>query len=268
MSYGSLWDRLVRGVRWSWVDARYRAALPADLDAAVMTLESRDRLHAKQGRSTARVVFHPDGRTRASPAIARPWRSTSSGISGCPGRPGWRPWSTRAGRHSPGGRRVGPPRTGQGAGVPVPEVVAAGERIGPWGGLQSYLMVAELTGLRGAERGPARAGGRARSPPRSPASSGGWSPRWPGSRAALHGPGCSTRTCTSATSTSTCERLQRRPARRPAGPDRPASAGRASVLARSLAVEGPGATPLLDRRAWPGSTTATSSGSGSTIAGM
>ncbi len=30
----------------------------------------------------------------------------------------------------------------------MPEVVAVGERIGPWGHLQSYLMVAELTGSR------------------------------------------------------------------------------------------------------------------------
>ena len=59
MRYGSLWERLVRGVRWSWIDPRYQSALPPDLDASVMTLDSRDRLHAKQGRSTARVVFHP-----------------------------------------------------------------------------------------------------------------------------------------------------------------------------------------------------------------
>jgi len=30
--------------------------------------------------------------------------------------------------------------------VPVPDAVAVGEAIGPWGGLCSYLMVAELTG--------------------------------------------------------------------------------------------------------------------------
>src|SRR5262249_56722554 len=32
-------------------------------------------------------------------------------------------------------------------GVPVPEVVAAGEFIGPRGGLQSFLAVEELTGM-------------------------------------------------------------------------------------------------------------------------
>ena len=73
MSYGSFWERLVHGVRWSWVDPRYRSALPADLDASVMTLESRDRLHAKQGRSTARVVFHPAaGPTSLDAARRRP----------------------------------------------------------------------------------------------------------------------------------------------------------------------------------------------------
>jgi heptose I phosphotransferase len=142
VSYGSLWDRLVRGVRWSWVDPRYGPALPADLDAAVMTLESRDRLHAKQGRSTARVIFHaaadPDAKGPLSVYLKRHFRQ---------------PWPARlaalfdpGGRHSPGAAEWAHLERARSLGVPVPDVVAAGERIGPWAGLQSYLMVAELAG--------------------------------------------------------------------------------------------------------------------------
>ena len=49
MSYGSLWQRWSRGVSWTWINEQYRARLPDDLDASVMTLDSRDRFHAKQG---------------------------------------------------------------------------------------------------------------------------------------------------------------------------------------------------------------------------
>ena len=109
MRYGSLWERLVRGVRWSWIDPRYRSALPPDLDASVMKLDSRDRLHAKQGRSTARVIFHP-----AEVIVDRTWGTTES--AGAQTRPvavylkrHFRlPWLARlaalfdpAGRHSP-----------------------------------------------------------------------------------------------------------------------------------------------------------------------
>jgi heptose I phosphotransferase len=142
LSFGSLWDRLVRGVRWSWVDPRYQPALPPDLDAAVMTLESRDRFHAKQGRSTARVVFPP----------------AASHVPGVPlavylKRHFRLPWPARlaalldpGGRHSPGAAEWAHLERARSLGVPVPEVVATGERIGPWAALQSYLMVAELTG--------------------------------------------------------------------------------------------------------------------------
>ncbi len=58
MIHGSFWDRLVRGTDWTWLDERHRDTLPVDLAARVMALESHDRYHAKQGRSTARVVFH------------------------------------------------------------------------------------------------------------------------------------------------------------------------------------------------------------------
>ena len=143
MSHGSLWDRLIRGVRWSWIDERYRSALPLDFDAKVMSLESRDRLHAKQGRSTARVVFHAaghDGRRPLSVYLKRhfqlPWTARLAALV----NPG--------GRHSPGAAEWAHLERARALGVPVPDVVAIGERIGPWANLQSYLVVAELTGCK------------------------------------------------------------------------------------------------------------------------
>lgn len=137
MSIKALWNRLTRGSRWSWIDDRYRDALPPDFDAAVMTIESRDRLHAKQGRSTARFVFH-QGERRVSVYLKRHFRL---------------PWPARMaatvnpdGRHSPGAAEWAHLERARALGVAVPEVVAVGERIGPWGGLQSYLAVAELPG--------------------------------------------------------------------------------------------------------------------------
>ena len=53
-----------------------------------------------------------------------------------------------AGRHSPGAAEWAHLERARELGVPVPDVVATGERIGPWASLQSYLMVAELTGFQ------------------------------------------------------------------------------------------------------------------------
>src|SRR5262249_48602237 len=112
-------------------------ALPRDLDERVMTLQTRDRLHVKQGRSTARVVF--DGPSGPVPVYLKrhyrlPWRSRLAALV-APG-----------GRHTPGAAAFAHPSRARALGLAVPEVVAAGERIGPWGRLQSYLIVAELTG--------------------------------------------------------------------------------------------------------------------------
>lgn len=145
MSYGSLWDRLVRGVRWTWIDERYRAALPDDLAENAMAIESRDRYHAKQGRATARVVFHPQ----------HPESSRAKSLSVYLKRHFTLPWPARlaaivnpGGSHTPGAAEWRHLERARSLGIPVPEVVAAGERIGPWGKLQSFLMVADLTGCR------------------------------------------------------------------------------------------------------------------------
>jgi heptose I phosphotransferase len=135
--HGTFWQRLVRGTGWTWLDERYRAALPRDLDRTVMTLESRDRHHAKQGRSTARVVFQ--GPSGPVPVYLK--------------RHDRLPWPARLaalidprGHHTPGGAEFAHLHRARALGLAVPEVVAAGERIGPWGRLQSFLMVVELTG--------------------------------------------------------------------------------------------------------------------------
>ncbi len=137
---GNLVARLTRGSRWSWRAERHAASLPADLDAAVMGLEGGDRHHRKQGRSTARIRFDPasPGAPALSVYLKRHYRL-----------PVWdrlRAWIHPAGRYSPGAAEWAHLERARALGIAVPEVVAVGERIGPWGSLQSYLMVAELVG--------------------------------------------------------------------------------------------------------------------------
>lgn len=139
MSLRSVLDRLTRGSRWAWQSDAYRHALPADFDRAVMDLDARDRLHAKQGRSTARHVFHA-GDGRPVPVYLKrhyqlPWRDRLLALV------------DPSGRHTPAGAEWAHLERARALGVPVPDTVAAGERIGPWGRLQSYLLVAELTGF-------------------------------------------------------------------------------------------------------------------------
>lgn len=146
--YGSLWQRWARGVSWTWVNDRYRGRLPEDFDASLMTLESRDRYHEKQGRSTARVVFHEPGQTRRTHG-----EPTPESLSVYLKRQYRLPWSARlaatldpSGRHSPAAAEWEHLERARALGVEVPEAVAAGERIGPHGALTSFLMIAELSG--------------------------------------------------------------------------------------------------------------------------
>ncbi len=161
MSYGSLWQRWTRGVAWTWVNERYRSCLPEDLAAGVMDLDARDRLHTKQGRSTARVVFHA-----GEPADSRgepPARELSVYLK----RQYRLSWTARlaatlhpSGRYSPAGAEWNHLEHSRSLGIDVPEVVAAGERIGPRGELSAFLMVAELTGCEALHEAIPRLAGR------------------------------------------------------------------------------------------------------------
>ena len=114
-----------------------------------MALESPDRLHAKQGRSTARVRLRRGRGGPLSVYLKRHYRL---------------PWPARlAALVDPGGPALAR-RSAEWAhleraralGIAVPEVVAAGERIGPWGRL------AELPDGRRAGRHAAAARGHPR----------------------------------------------------------------------------------------------------------
>ena len=135
--HGTLLGRLTRGTSWSWRAERHGPALPTDLDVTVMDLKSADRHHAKQGRSTARVRFD-SGQGSVTVYLKRHYRL---------------PWVSRlaallntGGRHSPASAEWSHLERARSLGIEVPEVVAVGEWVGPWGALQSYLMVAELSG--------------------------------------------------------------------------------------------------------------------------
>ncbi len=171
-----------RDSRWSWRADQHAATLPLDLDASVMALEGGDRHHRKQGRSTARIRFDAaaPGARALSVYLKRHYRL-----------PVWdrvRALVHPAGRYSPAAAEWAHLERARALGIRVPEVVAVGERIGPWGHLQSYLMVAELVDqaplheaipalagspgprrLRPAQAGARRRDGRdGRSPPLGP----------------------------------------------------------------------------------------------------
>jgi heptose I phosphotransferase len=137
VSFGSLSKRWVHGVDWTWINQSYRAQLPDDLAAIVMDFESVDRLHTKQGRSTARVILHHAGRPLAvylKRHFRLPWHARMAALF------------NPAGGHSPAAAEMAHLERVRALGINVPEVVAAGERIGPRARLQSFLMIAELTG--------------------------------------------------------------------------------------------------------------------------
>jgi heptose I phosphotransferase len=151
VNYGSLWERWARGVSWTWINDRYRTQIPQDLAATVMTLESKDRFHAKQGRSTARFVFHAAELSSAAPGCCTDL--SQSPLAVYLKRHYRLPWTSRlaalfhpAGEHSDAAAEWSHLEQVRKLGIDVPEAVAAGEQIGPRASLTSFLMVTEVKG--------------------------------------------------------------------------------------------------------------------------
>jgi heptose I phosphotransferase len=138
LSVGSLWQRLVRGTRHVWQRADWSGFAGSDWEDRAMSMEATDDLHAKQGRSTCRVLLQAGERQRGiylkrhyHLSWWRGWLATL--FPGGGWSPAWQEW-----------RQL---RWARNHGVPVPEPVAVAEFIGPWGKLQSFLAIDELVDM-------------------------------------------------------------------------------------------------------------------------
>jgi len=131
---GTLWRRLTSGVWRTARDAEWPALAPDD----ILGSDARDRFHAKQGRSIVRWSLQGPSK-RWVVFLKRHYRARWWNgwlASAWPGR-GW----------SAAWREADHLRWAAANGFPVPRVAAVGERIGPWGRLQSYLAIEELAGM-------------------------------------------------------------------------------------------------------------------------
>lgn len=135
---GSFWQRLVRGTVRRQARADWDAFAGTDWPTTIMSTAVTDRFHAKQGRSTGRLIMHAAGRP-LSVYLKRHYRL-----------PWWQGWLASlypGGNWSPALQEWAHLEWAQVHGFPVPGPVAAAEFIGPAGRLQSCLAVEELVGM-------------------------------------------------------------------------------------------------------------------------
>ncbi|HYT95136.1 MAG TPA: lipopolysaccharide kinase InaA family protein [Gemmataceae bacterium] len=134
----TLWQRLTRGVRRVRQRPDWASFVGPDWAARIMDVAVTDRFHAKQGRSTGRWILH-DGDRRLAVYLKRHYRLSwwRGLLAALWPSAGWSP-ALQEFRHLEWARDEG---------FPVPGVAAAGEYIGPWGRLRSFLAVEELTDM-------------------------------------------------------------------------------------------------------------------------
>ena len=134
-----LWTRLKRGFRRLRCAPDWPDFAGIDWADRIMTVEVRDRFHAKQGRSIGRwTLTAGDGRSLVVYLKRHFVLGRLGGLLACL-------WPRRA--WSPGMQEWEHLQWAAAAGVPVPRAAAAGEIVGPGRRLQSFLAVEELTDM-------------------------------------------------------------------------------------------------------------------------
>ncbi len=136
--WGSFWRRLTRGVRHFRAGPDWNGLMGPDWPERILDIPVTDDFHQKQGRSTGRLILD-EGPRRLSIYLKRHYRL-----------PWWQGWLATlwpSGAWSAGMRERRNLLEAAALGLPAPKVVAAGEWIGPWGKLRSFLAIEELAGM-------------------------------------------------------------------------------------------------------------------------
>ncbi len=139
----SWWRRLVQGEFRENSLPIWKRVAPRDYARTIMSWRVTNDFHAKQGRSTGRLVLRPPPDDEDSPTLVvylkrheqlRWWQRIMATL-----------WP--GGNWSDASEEWEHLQWAQSQGILVPEPLAVGEFIGPWFGLQSYLVITELTGM-------------------------------------------------------------------------------------------------------------------------
>jgi heptose I phosphotransferase len=134
----SFWQRLFRGVCRTRARADWKEFAGNDWAQHIMQVQVTDQFHAKQGRSTGRWIVE-DGGKRLAVFLKRHYRLRW-----------WQGWLAMFWPQkgwSPAMQEWRNLKWARSQGLPVPDKVAVAEYIGPWGKLQSFLAIEELTGM-------------------------------------------------------------------------------------------------------------------------